>query len=131
MTGTANMNLHHCRYNLDGWIKASQESSVNVNNINQGVVYINVSDPTYSNFLRKKKCYMSWRVVLIQQFSLKAGLKRFGKEGEAAATKDLTQHNDMQKYFPLYPKALNAKQHTETLVLLMFLVENRNWHNQG
>ena len=46
MTGIANMNLHHRWYNFDGWMKASQESRANVDNINQGVVHINMSDFT-------------------------------------------------------------------------------------
>ena len=45
MTGTANMTLHNRRYNLDGQTKASQEIIINVNNIHQGVVHINASDP--------------------------------------------------------------------------------------
>ena len=42
MTGTANMNLnhHHRQYNLDGRIKAAQESRVNVDDINQRLVHI-------------------------------------------------------------------------------------------
>ena len=46
MTGTYNINLHHFWYNLDGWVKKSQQSGANVDNINKGLVHINVSEPT-------------------------------------------------------------------------------------
>ena len=62
-------------------------------------------------------------VVLIQQFSPKAGIKRFDKEGKAAAKKELTQHHEMQTYLHLYPKTLNTEQRDEDLASLMFLVE--------
>ena len=38
---------------------------------------------------------------MIQKFSLKKGLNKFGTRGEKAVTKDLTQLHDMQTYFPL------------------------------
>ena len=38
-------------------------------------------------------------VVLIQQFSLKAGFNFFGKDGEDSVTKELNQHDDMQNIF--------------------------------
>ena len=40
-------------------------------------------------------------VAMIQQFSLKKGLNKFGAKGEKTVTKDLTQQHDMQTYFPL------------------------------
>ena len=60
MTGTANMNLHHLWYNLDGWTKADEWIRVNINTINQGVVHINVSKPTDLKMFKEKQCYMSW-----------------------------------------------------------------------
>ena len=68
-------------------MKAAQESRFNVDNINQGVVHIIVSDPNYLKMYKEEKMLHALGVVLIQQFSLKAGLKRFGKEGEYAVTK--------------------------------------------
>ena len=68
-------------------MKAYQESGFNANNINQGVVHINVSDSTDFKFSEEYNMLHVFGAVLIQQFSLKSGLKRFSKEGEYAVTK--------------------------------------------
>ena len=48
--------------------------------------------------------------VLIQKFSLKAGLNRLGKEVKANVIKELYQNHGMQTYLPLDPKTINTKQ---------------------
>ena len=60
-------------------MKKSQEIIVNANNINQRVGHINVSDPTDVKMSEEDKMLHVLGMVLIQQFSLKAGLKRFGR----------------------------------------------------
>ena len=80
ITGTSNMNLNRIWYNLYGCIKEAQYSRVNVKNINQGVARINVSDPTDFKMSGEDKMLHVLGVVLIQKFSLKAGLKRVFKE---------------------------------------------------
>ena len=52
---------------------------------------------------------------MIQKFSLKKGLKKFGTWGEKELTKELTQLHDMQTYFPLEPKTLTKDQWSEAL----------------
>ena len=47
--------------------------------IRGGGVHINVSDPTNFKMSEEEKMLHVFGVVLIQQFSLKAGLKRFGR----------------------------------------------------
>jgi hypothetical protein len=39
--------------------------------------------------------------IALQQFSIKAGLKKFGIRGEKAVTKELKQLHDMITFFPL------------------------------
>ena len=55
----------------------------------------------------------------MQQFSP----KRFGKKGESAVTKCLTQHHGIHTDLTLYTKTLNAEQHDEALASLIFLLK--------
>ena len=63
-------------------------------------------------------------VVLPQQFSLKADLKKYGNPGYKASVKDLTQIHDMTTFIPLDPKKLTIEDIIKALSSLMFLVVN-------
>ena len=63
------------------------------------------------------------RDIMVQQFSLKAGLKCFGERGTAAITKELKQLHDMETYIPVDAKSLSMHQHAEALSSLIFLTE--------
>ena len=65
-------------------------------------------------------------VDIIQKNSLAKGLKKFGIRGEKSVTKELTQLNDMQPYFPLDPNNLTKEQQAEAIGSLMFLVDKLN-----
>ena len=65
-------------------------------------------------------------VALPQQFSLKAGLKHFGKKGEEAVTSELTQMHEMTTYKPVDPETLSQEQKNNALNLLIFLTEKRD-----
>jgi len=65
-------------------------------------------------------------VAMIQQFSLKARLKRFVEKGKYATTKELQQQHDMKMYIPLDPSKLTAEQKKAALNSLMHLVETCN-----
>ena len=45
-------------------------------------------------------------LVLSQKFSLMDFIKNFGKPGDKAIVKELTQLHDMTTFTPLYPKKL-------------------------
>ena len=45
-------------------------------------------------------------VAMIQQFSLKAGLKHFGKKDKEAVTSELMQMHDMQTYKHIDPETM-------------------------
>jgi hypothetical protein len=49
-------------------------------------------------------------VALLQQFSLKAGLRHFGKKGEEAVSSELTQMHAMATYEPVAPETLSQQQ---------------------
>ena len=59
-------------------------------------------------------------VAMLQQFSIKAGLKHFGKKGEEAVTSELTQMHDMQTYIPVDPETMTPQQKLEALNMLSF-----------
>ena len=64
--------------------------------------------------------------VMVQQFSLNAGLKCFGERGTAAITKELKQLHDMETYIPVDAKSLSKHQHAEALSSLIFLTEKQD-----
>ena len=65
-------------------------------------------------------------IVMMQQYSLKAGLNKFGKEGEQAVTKELTQIHELETYVPVDPDKISAENKALALESLLFLVEKRN-----
>ena len=65
-------------------------------------------------------------VAMLQQFSLKAGLRYFGKKDEEAVTSDLTQMHDMETYVPTNPESITPQQKADALNLLIFLTEKQD-----
>ena len=65
-------------------------------------------------------------VALAQVYSLKKGLKIFGKQGEEAMKTELKQHHDMKVYHPVDPKSLTYIQKKAALQSLMHLVKKRD-----
>ena len=49
-------------------------------------------------------------VVMVQQFSLKAGMAKFGDRATTAVTKELTQLHDMKTYVPMDPDKMTRQQ---------------------
>jgi hypothetical protein len=49
-------------------------------------------------------------VIMAKQYSIKKGLKVFGKEGEKAVTKELSQMHDMVVYTPVHAHELTREQ---------------------
>ncbi|KAL7481435.1 LOW QUALITY PROTEIN: hypothetical protein ACHAW6_007114 [Cyclotella cf. meneghiniana] len=47
--------------------------------------------------------------IALQQYSIKAGLKKFGTHGEKAVTKELRQVHDMVTFFPLDPRVMKKE----------------------
>ena len=63
---------------------------------------------------------------MAQHFSIRAGLKKFGRKGEKAVSNELTQLHTMSTYYPVDPTTLTKKQKLDALNSLMFLIEKRN-----
>ena len=62
----------------------------------------------------------------LSQYSLKAGLKKFGKQGEAAVRKELGQFHDLNVFIPVDAKKLTRKERQDALASLIFLKEKRD-----
>ncbi len=59
------------------------------------VTHINLSpDVVHEMTQEEVKCHVLG-VIMAQQFNLRTGLKKFGKEGKVAIKKELTQLHDM------------------------------------
>ena len=63
---------------------------------------------------------------MLQQFSLKVGVKKYGNRGEAAVTNKLTQLHDIETYIPMEPDEMTPQQKSEALNSLIFLTEKRD-----
>ena len=64
-------------------------------------------------------------VIMAEQYSIKKGLKVFGKEGEKAVTKELSQMHDMVVYTPVHAHELTREQKLQALESLIFLTKKR------
>jgi hypothetical protein len=69
--------------------------------------------------------------IALQQYSIKAGLKKFGEKGQKAVTKELKQLHDMVTFFPIDPTTVTKEQRTKAISSLMFLKEKRNGDVKG
>ena len=63
---------------------------------------------------------------MAQQFNLRAGLKKFGKEGKVAVKKEFTQIQDMVTYVPMDASKITEAQKQAALKFLIFLTEKRD-----
>ena len=65
-------------------------------------------------------------VIMVQQFSLKSGMAKFGNCAKTAVTKELTQLHDMETYVPMDPDKMTRQQKAEALNSLIFLTKKRD-----
>ena len=63
---------------------------------------------------------------MAQQFSLHAGLKKFGDEAKILVTKELTQIHDMGTYTPMDPDKMTKDQKRQAMRSLMLITEKQN-----
>jgi hypothetical protein len=67
----------------------------------------------------------------MMQYSIKAGLKHFGKKGESAVTKELKQLHDMETFKPVDGSKLTKEEKAKAIASLMFLKEKRDGTVKG
>jgi hypothetical protein len=76
--------------------------------------------------------WMDWALgVALMQYSIKAGLKKFGEKGEAVVTKELKQLHDMTTFYPVDSKTLTKEDKARAIASLMFLKEKRDGTVEG
>ncbi len=63
---------------------------------------------------------------MAQQFSLHAGLKKFGNKAKELVTKELTQIHDMGTYTSMDPDKMTADQKRQAMRSLMLITEKRD-----
>ena len=63
--------------------------------------------------------------VILTQYSLKKGLKKFEGRAEEAVEKELNQFHDLRCFDPVDPSTLTRQDRVEALSSLMFLKEKR------
>ena len=69
--------------------------------------------------------------VIMTQYSLNKGLKKFGDRGEKAVVKELSSLKDMDTFFPMNVNELTKEQRTRAISSLMFLKEKRDGTIKG
>ena len=94
--------------------------------VTEGVINFNMDEDHLRPFTNDDVILHVLGVIMVQNYSIKKGLKHFGVRGEQAVTKELQQHHDMETYFPVDPDTLTQKQRKEALNSLMFLMEKRD-----
>jgi hypothetical protein len=60
------------------------------------------------------------------QYQLDAGIKRFGKQGESAVTKELDQFNKFEVFEPQHANDLSEEDNRKALSSLIFLKEKKD-----
>jgi hypothetical protein len=64
--------------------------------------------------------------VILQQYSVGAGLKKFKERGELGVTKELEQMHNMSVFTPVHKESLSAEERKKAVSSLMFLKEKRD-----
>ena len=69
--------------------------------------------------------------VIMMQYSIKAGLKKFGIKGEEAVSKEIKQLHDMLTFYLVFEASLTKQQKQDAVASLMFLKEKRDSQIKG
>jgi hypothetical protein len=64
--------------------------------------------------------------IILQQYSIGAGLKKFQERGEKGVTKELTQMHNMSVFTPILKDDLTLEERKKAISSLMFLKEKRD-----
>jgi hypothetical protein len=106
--------------------------------IKQGIIHLNPAvfetepprilsrdDEKYEGMDAKNVTMHIIGVIMAEQYSINKGLKLFGKDGEKAVTKELSQMHDMVVYTPVHAHELTREQKHQALESLIFLTKKR------
>ena len=95
-----------------------------------------VDDMTHRHQVDKVMCTtleeeLGVMAYLLTQYNLKPGLRKFGKRGEKATLKEMTQLHIMDTWTPIEAEKLLREQRMRALSLLLFLKEKRTGDIKG
>ena len=65
-------------------------------------------------------------VQMVQSYSLKSGLKKFGNRGKESTAKEMKQLDDREVFYPINVDELTEKERKRAMESLLFLVEKRD-----
>jgi hypothetical protein len=69
--------------------------------------------------------------IILQQYSIGAGLKKFRERGEKGVTKELSQMHNMSVFAPIMKSDLTREERKKAISSLMFLKEKRDKSIKG
>ena len=69
--------------------------------------------------------------IMLAQYSLKAGLKKFKEKGVTVAYSEMKQLHDMETFFPRHRRSLIREERVRVLSLLIFLKEKQDGRIKG
>ncbi len=101
---------------------------VTPNTYEEGISNINLSGKSESQLVldNKETNLHVLGVIIAQQLSLKAGLRKFGDRGKMAVTKELTQLHEKNYFVPVDPEELSVEQKNHAMISLCLLTEKRD-----
>ena len=80
-----------------------------------GIAHINVSRKASAKMSQVDVEAHILGVIMVQQFSLRAGINKFGDKATASVSKELQQIHDMGTYEPMDPDKMTAQQRAEAM----------------
>ena len=102
------------------WGKVSRNEYV------EHTMHVNVQDPALFVYDEAESLEENMGVTMAQNFSIRAGLRKFGRNGEKVVSNELTQLHTIGTYYPVNPTTLTKQQKLDALNSLMFLIGKRN-----
>ena len=91
-----------------------------------GQIHINVSPAVSAKLSEEDLDAHILAVIMVQQFSLRAGIKKFGSQATESVSKELQQIHDMSTYEPMDPDKMTANQKREAMQSLLMITEKRD-----
>ena len=80
-----------------------------------GIAHINVSPKVSAKISQEDVEAHVLGIIMVQQFSLRAGIKKFGEKATESISKELQQIHDMGTYEPVDPDKMTAAQRAEAI----------------
>ena len=90
------------------------------------IAHINVSPELLAKISKEDVESHVLGIIMVQQFSLRAGINKFGDKATELVSKELQQIHDMGTYEPVDLDKMTAAQRAEEMNSLLFISEKRD-----